>query len=192
MVYKKTRPTLRYTKFRMLMTSGSLRNRPIMSLRSGTQVATAIEPIIDPHNLKILGWWCQAPKSKEQLVLLAEDVRERMPSGLAINDEDALSALTDLVRHHEILNIKFQLIDKPVKTKRQKLGKVSDFTYDDSMFVKKLYVSRSLVKVFTSEDVLMIDRSQILEVTDSYILVDEADAKETSKATVPAGAPATS
>lgn len=171
--------------------SGTLRNQPVMSLRTGTQAAVATEPIIDPRNLKILGWWCQAPKSKEQLVLLSEDVRERMPSGLAINDEDALSTVADLVRHQETLNLKFQLIDKAVKTKHQKLGKVNDFTYDESMFIQKLYVSHSLRKVFSADDVLMVDRNQILEVTDSYILVDEADVKESAKATLPAGAAAT-
>lgn len=175
----------------MLMMSATLRNKPVMSLRTGTQVAIAIEPIIDPRTLKILGWWCQALKSKEQLVLLAEDVRERIPGGLAIDDVDALSASADLVRLQETLNIKFQLIDKPVKTKRQKLGKVDDFTYDESMFIQKLYVSRSLRKVFAADDVLMVDRNQILEVTDSYILVDEADVKESAKAIVPAGAGAT-
>src|ERR1043165_2677210 len=133
----------------MLKLSKSLLNQPIMSLRSGSPVATAIEPIINPHNLKIVGWWCKV--GARRLVLLAEDVREVMPSGLAINDEDALSLPQDLVRHREVLDIRFQLLDKLVKTKRQKLGKVSDYSYNEGMFVQKLYVSRPLHKVFTTE-----------------------------------------
>lgn len=147
-----------------------------MSLRSGGPVATASEPVINPHNLKILGWWCRVPGGKE-LVLLADNVREVMPTGLAVNDEEALSTPEELVRFSEILNIRFQLIDKPVKTKRQKLGKVSDYSYNDGLFVQKLYVARSLVKVFASDDTLLIDRSQILEVTDHYILVRDSDVK---------------
>jgi hypothetical protein len=174
----------------MLMMSGTLRNQPVMSLRTGTQIAFAVEPIIDPRSLKILGWWCQVPNNKEQLVLLAEDVRERMPSGLAVNDEDALSAAADLVRHREMLDIKFQLVHKPVKNKRQKLGKVEDFTYDESMFIQKLYVPSGLRKVFSADDVLMIDRNQIIEVTDSYILVDDGETKDSVKAAVPASAAA--
>lgn len=160
----------------MLKLSSSLRNQPVMSLRSGGPVATAVEPVINPHNLKILGWWCKAPGGKE-LVLLADNVREVMPTGLAVNDEEALSTPDELVRFSEILDIRFQLIDKSVKTKRQKLGKVSDFSYNDGLFVQKLYVARNLVKVFSSVDTLLIDRVQILEVTDHYILVRDSDVR---------------
>lgn len=158
------------------MLSKSLVNRPVMSLRSGGQVALASQPIINPHNLKIMGWWCKATAGR-RLVLLAEDVREVMPSGLAVNDEEDLSAPEDLVRHSDILSTNFELMDKPVKTKRQKLGKVSDFSYNEGLFVQKLYVARPLHKVFTTEDTLIIDRTQILEVTDHYILVRDTEVR---------------
>lgn len=177
----------------MLRMSNSLTNQPVVSLRSGGPVATAIEPIINPHNLKILGWWCKGPSSSKHSVLLTEDVREIIAQGLAINDETALSTPDELVRHRDILDIHFQLIDKQVKTKRQKLGKVSDYAYDDGgLFVQKLYVTRSLVKVFSSEDTLIIDRTQILEVTDHHILVRDLEVKATAKETVPATAVASS
>jgi hypothetical protein len=98
-----------------------------------------------------------------------------------------LSLPDDLVRHREILDIRFKLIGKTVKTKRRKLGKVSDFSYDEeSLFVQKLYVTRSIIKVFTNDDTLLIDRQQIIEVTDQYIMVDEAEAKAVAEETVPA------
>lgn len=158
------------------MLSKSLLNQPVMSLRSGGQIAIAEQPIINPHNLKILGWWCRGAGGQE-LVLLSEDVREAMSGGLAINDEDDLSAPEDLVRHSEILNIRFDLMDKPVKTKRHKLGKVSDYSYNDGMFIQKLYVARPLHKVFTADDTLIIDRTQIIEVTDHYVLVRDTEIK---------------
>src|SRR5581483_627577 len=104
----------------MLFMSKSLFNRPIMSLRTGSQIGMATEPIINPHNLKILGWWCNVGRSSN-LVLLAEDVRELMPQGLAVNDEEVLSAASELVRHKETLDIRFKLLNKLVKNKRQKL-----------------------------------------------------------------------
>lgn len=158
------------------MLSKSLVNRPVMSLRTGGQIALADQPVINPHNLKILGWWCKAPGGR-LLVLLAEDVREIMASGLAVNDEDDLSAPEDLVRHSDILGVHFELMEKPVKTKRQKLGKVCDYSYNEGMFIQKLYVSRPLHKVFTAEDTLIIDRTQIIEVTDHYILVRDTEIK---------------
>jgi hypothetical protein len=112
---------------------------------------------------------------------LAEEIREALPNGLAVNDEDALSEPADLVRHKEILDINFELMDKPVRTKRQKIGKVSDYSYNDGLFVQKLYVARPLRKVFTSEDTLIIDREQILEVTDKYILVRDTEIKATAE-----------
>lgn len=163
------------------MTSKGLFSRPILSLHSEGQIGLAMEPIINPHNLKIIGWWCKTPASPKQLVLLTENVREMMPKGLAVDNDSALSLPEDLVRHHEILDIHFILLDKLVRTKRHKLGKVGDFTYDESMFVQKLYVARSLVKLFSPEDTLIIDRNQIQEVTDSYILVDDNEVKETKE-----------
>jgi hypothetical protein len=164
----------------MLMLSKSLENQPVMSLRSGSQIALAVEPVINPHNLKILGWWCKTSGGQRQ-VFLAEDVREILTSGLAVNDEDAMSPPEDLVRHSEILNIKFSLIDKIVRTKRNKLGKVNDFSYNDGMFVQKLYVARPLHKVFAADDVLIIDRTQIIEVTDNYIMVRDTEVTQTSE-----------
>lgn len=174
--------------------SKSLYNQKVMSLRLGSPIAIAVEPIINPHNLKILGWWCKTPGGTKQQVLLAEDVREILPQGLAVNDADALSHSNDLVRHNEILTIHFQLLNKAVKTKRQKLGKVADFAYDnEAMLIQKLYVTRPLTKLFASEDTLIIDRNQIIEVSDHYILVRDGDAKVTEEELAPAieAAPAT-
>jgi hypothetical protein len=164
----------------MLKLSSSLINQPVMSLRTGTQIALAQAPIINPHNLKILGWWCDGAGNGLR-ILLAEDVRESMPNGLAVNDEEALSEPADLVRHKETLDIRFELMDKLVRTKRQKLGKVSDYSFNDGLFVQKLYVARPLRKVFTAEDTLIIDREQILEVTDKYILVRDTEIKATAE-----------
>lgn len=165
----------------MLKLSASLFNQPVMSLRIGGQVATASAPIINPHNLKILGWWCKAPRSAEALVLLTEDVRQELPDGLAIDDDDDLNLPEDLVRHREILDIKFQLIDKPVRTKQTRLGKVKDYSYNDGMFIQKLYVERPLRKILSSDDTLLIDRTQVLEVTDQYILVRDGELKASDK-----------
>lgn len=170
--------------------SGSLFNVPVLSLRAGSAIAVATEPIINPHNLKIIGWWCKEPGNGALSVLLAEDVRETNQAGLAVDNEDALSLPEDLVRHKETLDVNFQLIDKLVKTKRQKIGKVHDFSYNDGMFVQKLYVARSLIKVFSSEDTVIVDRTQILEVTDTHILVRDTDIKATEEELAGAIAPA--
>lgn len=169
--------------------SGSLFNIPVISLRIGRTIAVAAEPIINPHNLKIIGWWCKESGSGIS-VLLSEDVRESTPKGLAVNDEDVLSPPEDLIRQKEILETNFQLVDKLVRTKRQKLGKVHDYSYNDGMFVQKLYVARPLIKVFSAEDTVIVDRTQILEVTDHHILVRDTDVKASEEEVAAAPAPA--
>ncbi len=161
----------------MLKLSSNLKSLSVVSLRTGGSVALASSAIINPHNLKIVGWWCRAPGISDPLVLLNEDVRSENAKGLTIDDEEDLTAANDLVRHKDILEINYDLIGKTVKTKHTKVGKVSDFSYNDGMFVQKLYVERPIHKVFTTEDTVLIDRNQILEVTDHYILVRDVDVK---------------
>jgi hypothetical protein len=161
----------------MLRMSESLFNIPVISLRIGQPIAIAIEPIINPHNLKIIGWWCKGPNINGLQILLTDDIRENISRGLAVNDEDALSSPDDLVRYKEILDAHFKLTDKLVKTKHHKIGKVHDFSYNDGLFVQKLYVARSLMKVFSAEDTAIVDRTQIIEITDTYILVRDTEIK---------------
>jgi hypothetical protein len=51
-------------------------------------------------------------------------------------------------------------------------------------------VTKPITKIFSSDDTLIIDRTQIIEVTDSYILVRDADVKDTAEEPVGAALPA--
>ncbi len=173
----------------MLKLSRSLSSQPVVSLRTGGRLSIATEPVIDPHNLKILGWRCKSVGV--ETILLAEDVRADSQQGLAVNDESVLSSPADLVRHKEILDIHFKLVGKPVKTQRQKLGKVSDYAYDDqSMFIQQLYVEPPLTKFFGNHDTRIIGRNQVKEVTDAYILVSDSEVEAAEPETEPAEATA--
>lgn len=161
----------------MLQLSGMITDRPIMSLRTGTQIGTALTPIINPNNLKIEGFWCKVDRRK-QLILVSQDVRDSLPQGLVVNDAEALTDPGELVRLAPILQINFVLLGKPVvTTSGSKLGKVNDYATDiDSMFIKKLYVAQPLYKNINGGN-LGIDRTQIVEITDKKIVVNDADAK---------------
>ena len=162
----------------MLQLSSMLTNRPILSLRTGTEVATALEPIINPGNLKIEGFYCQDSRSRQQLILVSQDVRDVMSQGIIINDHDALVQPHELVRLNAVLNINFALINKPVVTAGgSRLGKVSDYSVDiDTMHIQKIYVSQSIFKSFKGGN-LGIDRSQIVEITDKKIVVSDLTQK---------------
>jgi sporulation protein YlmC with PRC-barrel domain len=170
----------------MLQLSNSLLNQPVLSLRTGTTVAVAVAPIINPDNLKIEGFYCQDSHDKYQLILLCQDIREILDRGFVIDDHDVLAEADELVRLKKVLDLDYQLIGKHVITvSKERVGKVSDYAVEvNSMMIQKIYVAQSIMKSLTGGS-LSIDRSQINEITPKRVIINELTKK------APATAPAT-
>src|SRR5688500_34079 len=133
----------------MLQLSGSLLNRPVLSLRTGGVVATATEAIINPNNLKIEGFYCTDRFERNKTtVLLYQDIRDVIPQGFVVNDHDVLVEPEELVRLKDLMNLHFTLLGKHVvTTNKQKVGKVVDFASETTtMYVQKIYVGQSIFK----------------------------------------------
>ena len=162
----------------MLQLSGMLLNRPVLSLRVGRQIAVTLAPVIDPNNLKIEGFYCQAQKSHDPLVLLSQDIRDIMPQGIVVNDSDALTPPEELVRLEKTLRLNFDVIGKQViTTSDEKIGKASDYAVEiNGLFIRKLYVTQSIFKNFSGGN-LGVDRTQILEITNKAIVINDLHAK---------------
>lgn len=158
----------------MLVLHDALLNRPVMSLRTGAQVATTIDAIINPNNLKIEGLYCQDSLSKDRLILLYQDIRDIIPQGVVINDHEVLASPEELVRLKDILNIEFDLIGKPVYTaSKQRLGKVQDYATEVStMYIQKLYISQPVYKSLAGGK-LSVERANIIEITSSKIVIQD-------------------
>lgn len=173
----------------MLQLSGSLLNQPVVSLRTGGAIARTESAIINPHNLKVEGFYVVDSRNRQRLILLVQDIRDVIPAGIVVDDYDVLSDPSELIRLQKLLQIDFKLIGKSVQTaKKQRLGKVNDYAVDNqAFFVQKLYVERSLLKSLSS-DQLAIDRTEIVEVTDRRVIIKEI--QKTSKSGMPAAAPA--
>jgi sporulation protein YlmC with PRC-barrel domain len=169
----------------MLILSSSLLNRSVLSLRTGSPIATITGPIINPDNLKIEGFYCADRFDKKQLVLLYTDIRDILPDGYVVNDHEVLSDPSELVRLKKTMDINFGLINKQVVTlSKEKVGKVSDYaTETDTMFVQKIYVAQSVLKSLTGGS-LSVDRNQINEITPKRIIINELTKK--APATAPA------
>jgi sporulation protein YlmC with PRC-barrel domain len=146
----------------MLLLSETLLNQSILSLRTGSQIAQVFGFIINPDNFKVEGFYCHDRLSKQDLVLLYQDIRNIIGQGIIVNDHDVLSPPDILVRLQDILKINYLIIGKPVVTvSKVKVGKVKDFAIDsDTFYVQKIYVGQSIMKSFNSGQ-LSIDRSQI-------------------------------
>lgn len=159
----------------MLLLSKSVLNQPVMSLRTGGQVAFAYKAIFNPNNLKIEGFYCtDSVDKKKELILVYQDIRDVLPAGLVVDDHDVLSESEDLIRLKKVMDIDFELIGKIVVTENKKrLGKVNDFAVEPaSMMIKKIYVGQSIIKSFSGGS-MSIDRDQIVEINNRRIIVKE-------------------
>jgi sporulation protein YlmC with PRC-barrel domain len=163
-----------YTGCMLKLSSGILLNKSILSLRTGTVIASITGPVINPNKLKIEGFYCQDRYDRKQLVLLCQDIRDVLPQGYVVNDHDVLVEAEELVRLKEVLELNFELIGMPVvTTSKQKVGKVSDFATElESMYIQKIYVSQSILKSFTGGS-LSVDRTQINEITPRKIVIND-------------------
>lgn len=178
----------------MLQLSGALTGRQILSLRTGGVVAVASEPIINPANLKIEGWYCQDRFSKEHLILLSQDVREIIKQGFVVNDHEVLTHPEELVRLQKVLKYRFDLLGKAVVSdKKRRLGKVSDYAVEvETFYIQKMYVAQPFFKSITS-GTLSVDRSQIVEITSKRIVIRDPlqpVREQTASSSAPAPQPA--
>lgn len=147
---------------------------PVMSLRTGHQVAAVEKTIINPFDLsvqafKLSGRRLERPQNS---YLLPDDIREISRVGLIIDDSQEIVASTDVVKLQQILDLNFELIGLPVvDKKRRRIGKVLDFTIvGDAMLVYQLIVKRPLFKDFLDPE-LTIHRSQIAQITQNQVII---------------------
>lgn len=166
----------------MLALNSALANVPVMSLQSGNALGVTSEPIIDPRKLQIVAFYVSGPRIQGVNVVHTADIREFGPLGFIVDSSDNIMPLDDqLVRLQEVVKLKFKLVGKMVvdDTKR-KIGKVSEYTVEsDGFFVQKIHVGQSMMKNFSNANVI-IHRSQIVELTDSVIVVRSGTIPEPS------------
>ncbi len=171
----------------MLQLSNALLNVPILSLRTGSPVAMALEPIVNPKNLKIEGFYCEDIFDKSELILLYQDIRDVLEKGFVVDDHESLVEPDALVRLKDVLDMRFVLQGKPIETvSKEKVGKVSDYAVETTtMYIQKIYAQQSLLKSFTGGS-LSIDRTQIIEITEHKVIINELLKTAPASVTAPA------
>lgn len=176
----------------MVHLSSIYHNRDILSLRTGQAIGHAYSPVINPDNLKIEGWYASRNGSRDSLILPAREIRDLISKGLVVDDQDSITDPKDLVRMKKIIDINFELVGKSVVTdSKKRLGKVQDYSVDDkSLYIQKLYVNPSLLRGINKSQ-LIIDRTQIIEITNKKVIVKDADVKAGVRSKGKAAMPAT-
>lgn len=138
-------------------------------------MAATRQIIVNPNNLKIEGFYCDDRfDNQSSPILVTQDIREILKQGFVIDDYEVLSQPDELVRMQKTLQINFQLIGKQVVTvNKEKVGKVTDWAAEtETFYIQKLYVGRSLLKSLSTGQ-LSIDRSQIVEINDRKIVIQD-------------------
>ncbi len=164
----------------MLINNTRLIDVPILSLQAGGAIAWTTDPIIDPDNLKILGFHLRGPlvDRAEENILDIKSVREYSRYGMVVDSIDEFVSSEDVIKIKKVLDLRFNLMGLKVETKkRSKLGKVSGFTVTDNDFmVQQLIVQRPVIKAFIDPE-LIIPRKEIVEINDYKIIVKDEEKK---------------
>lgn len=163
----------------MLLLGSKLIGTPIMSLQTGTKLATAKLPIIDPANLKIIAYEVDGPLlSEHPSFIRIADVRELSAIGMIIDSSDELIGLDDVITIKKLCELNFKMIGiSVIDDSKHKLGKVIDFSVDTGSFIiQQLRVKQKILKSLTETE-LLIHRTQIVEINNTSIIVRSAKNK---------------
>jgi len=157
----------------MLVLGTRLKDTPVMSLQTGTRLATIGTPLISPANLKILAFELEGPLLTEKPSFLrVADIRELSGVGMIIDSTDEILGLDDVIKIKELYELGFSLIGMNVIDEhKRKLGKVDNYTVETGSFIiEQLNVKHGILRGLTDTGSL-IHRTQITEINDNAIIV---------------------
>lgn len=164
----------------MLINGSRLIGCPILSLHVGGAIAHTSDIIIDPNDLKIIGFKVSGPLVRGEVgdVLPVDSVREFSRAGMIVDSIDELVDGEEVIRIRDVLDLNFSLPGlKVVSENKSKLGKITDYIVDsDSWDIYQLIVQRPIMKSLLDPE-LIIARSEIVEVNDYQVTVKDEHSK---------------
>lgn len=168
----------------MLINGSALSGMPVLSLHMGGPVAKVAMPVIDPNTLKIIALLVEGQVRGLGDILDVNDVRELANIGIIIDSTDVLSQAGDVVKIDEVRKLNFNLVGLKVETKKgTRLGRVTDYTVESkSMMIQQIIVRRPLIKAIVDPE-LVINRKEIVEITDYKVIVRSEEEKLRERAT---------
>ncbi len=165
----------------MILLGSTLKNIPVMGIQTGSELARTESPVVDPALLTIVAYGLHGHLLEHTpLLLTVADIREISDIGIIVDSSDEFIQPEDVIKIREVYDQHFHLAGMSVTNeRREKLGKVIDFTVDTGGFViQQLTVKRPLFRSLNDTE-LLIHRSQIIEINNDTIVVhSEAKAPE--------------
>lgn len=165
----------------MLLPESQLTNTPVMSIHTGSQIGRFDTPVIDPSTMKVVAYKLKpTPHSKVVSFLRIADIREMSSLGMIIDDADEIINLGDVIKIDELHELNFRLTGKNVVDEHEKsIGKIEDYSIDsDTFMIQKLHVKQGWIRRLSGTTAL-VDRSQIVEVNDAYVVVKSTAQRQT-------------
>lgn len=157
----------------MILLESTLAKSPIVSIQTGSVIASITRPVVDPGKLSIFAYQVTGPLVPHQpSYLLTRDIRELGELGAIIDSADEFITGGDVIALDELLKLNFSPLGMRVQDEKgKKLGKVSDLTIDvGSYYIQQLMVKRPLIASINDTE-LLIHRTQIIEINNEAIVV---------------------
>ena len=168
----------------MLVQASRLIGTKVLSMQSTSAIGSVSEPIIDPADLKVLGFYLTGPLvDRKANIIDTKSIREYSRYGMVVDSINELVNKEDVVKISQVIDLNFNPIGLKVETKKgTKLGKVSDYTVtSDDFLVQQIIVKRPIIKALVDPE-LTIPRSEIVEVNDYKIIVKDEESVIKKKA----------
>jgi sporulation protein YlmC with PRC-barrel domain len=164
---------------------------PILSLQNAETITRVTDLVMAIESLEVIAVICEPhPQIGKHPVLLLRDVRQVAIDCLLVNTAEDLVEAEDIVRLAPLLERGFDPRGLRVVTDlKRRIGTVEDYTINlQTYHLQKIYVRQSLVHSWMGAS-LIIDRAQILEVSEREFVVRDATVKTSHRASVLAPKP---
>ena len=162
----------------MYALGSQMKSLPIISLQTGEAVGFTRLPVFNLADLEIQAFECDTTAHKHPMILMSRDIRQLASDCVIVDNEDELTDPKDIVRLQTIMRARFNPIGKPVVSDiGRRLGAVEDFMLNlESARIQKLHIRKSILQAWLGTS-LVVDRTQIIDISPQQITVREATLK---------------
>ena len=168
----------------MLVQASRLIGTKVLSIQSTSSVGSVSSLIVDPSDCKVIGFFLSGPLvDRGANILDTKSIREYSRYGMVIDSLEELVNREDVIKISKVLELNFNLNGLKVETKKgSKLGKVVDYTVtSEDYIVQQIIVKRPALKSLVDPE-LTISRKEIVEITDTKIIVKDEESVIKKKA----------